>query len=204
MCSSDLAQTLAHSLGKTPTFMIFKNLTTDSYWAVYHKALGVTQGLYLNYTGAAFAASSLWNDTEPNSTHFTVGYNTQTSVAGDNFVVYLFTDSDIFRAFSYTGNGLIDGPFVNLGGKPLGIPFMKNSNFDRDWINQDSARSPFNPVSRLLQPNRVDPDYNTPVFNLNFTSSGFKVANNSGGWNRSGDLMVGLAILESTKYSNAY
>ena len=67
------AQTLAHSLGKTPTFMIFKNLTTDSYWAVYHKALGVTQGLYLNYTGAAFAASSLWNNTEPNSTHFKIG-----------------------------------------------------------------------------------------------------------------------------------
>ncbi|MGL1863655.1 MAG: hypothetical protein OCC46_14110 [Pseudodesulfovibrio sp.] len=196
----DNAQSLSHSLGKAPTFIVVKNLSYASGWRVYHVALGASYALELNDTLAAFGG--VWNGTEPTRTTFDVSYNRATSMAGDEYIAYLFTDSDIFKAFSYTGNLSTDGPFVNLGGKPLSVPFLKNADAATDWLNFDSARSPSNPLNNDLFPNQSYAEGGASRYS--FTSVGFKNILNSATNNGSGNLHVGLAILESTKYSNAY
>lgn len=192
---------VAHSLGKKPTFIVVKRLDAEGSWMCYHTALGATKYVALNLSQPASANVNDWNDTEPTSTVFTLGIDNIVNGNGGSFVAYLFTDSDIFKAFSYTGNGVADGPFVNLGGRPLAIPFLKDVDKVNNWMSYDSARNPFNPVDNALYSglsNAESPDTHIP----DFTSQGFKIASTA--MNDSNHLHVGLAILESTKYSNAY
>lgn len=202
--NSVAGRTISHNLGKTPTFMIVKNLTSAVAWTVYHSALGATRYLQFD-TSAAATASDRWNDTAPTSTTFTVGDSTRVNYNGHEYVAYLFTDSDVFKAFSYTGNGSTDGPFVNLGGRPLAVPFWKDSTTSGiNWLEHSAMQSPHNPSNEYLYPNlaAVEGSSGNDVL---FTSQGMKVANNDGNWNTSGATYVGLAILESAaKYANAF
>ena len=193
---------IAHTLGRAPTFMIVRRTNDVSNWLVYHKDLGATKYLVLNKDSASGASAIYWNNTEPTSTGFTVGADPSVNRATDEYIAYLFTDSDIFKAFSYIGNGLVDGPFVNLGGKLLSVPFWKDTQLGTtDWLNYDAARNPFNPWNTFLRPNLPDVESSSLPW-LYATSNGFKVITN--GQNTNGNLIVGLAILESTKHSNAF
>jgi hypothetical protein len=200
-----VARTVAHNLGKAPTFMIVKRIDAAAWWIVYHVALGATKGLVLQRTDPAATSSGLWNNTEPTSSVFTVGTNAALNALNGSYVAYLFTDSDIFKAFSYTGNGSADGPFVNLGGRPLSIPWFKDSATagGLNWLRYDAAREPFNPIGNYLLPNTSGTEVDLGDY-LSFTSQGVKVNVPNNGWNASGALHVGLAILESTIFSNAY
>lgn len=199
---------IAHGLGKPPTFMVVKNISTSGgYWCVYHSALGATKYLHLESDDAAITGNVVWNDTEPTSTHFTVGASGGVNGnVGDEYIAYLFTDSDIFRSFSYRGNGSVDGPYVLLGGRPLAIPFIKNSEIAINWMNVDGVRSPFSPIAKILYPNLASPETdNGTVGNFAFTGNGFKVILNSSAVNETDDLIIGLAIVEAPqKYSNAF
>lgn len=192
---------ITHSLGKAPTFMIVKNVSLGATgWVIYHAALGATKHLVFE-TSAAITAAYTWNDTEPTSTTFTLGANA--GVNGDEhyYVAYLFTDSDIFRAFSYTGNGNADGPFVHLGGRPLAIPFLKGVG-TTNWFNFDAARNLRNPITRSLLPSASNGEGTDAC--AHFTSNGMKVKTALAGTNTASQVHVGLAILQSTKYSNAF
>lgn len=194
---------IAHDLGKTPTFILIKDLSTDNNWRVYHVALGAGSSLSLNLTNAKNDWTGWWNNTEPTSTHFTVGSHADNNGSGKEYIAYVFTDSDIFKAFSYVGNGSADGPFVNLGGKPLALPFWKNANVAVAWYDVDAVRNPTNKISQELYPS--SPAAETASNTCNFSSNGFKVAHVTTGVNGSGNLHVGLAILESTdKHSNPH
>ncbi len=201
---STVAKNIPHNLGKAPTFIIVKNLSDTKNWTIYHAALGATMGMTFT-TAAASLQSNWWNNTEPTATQFTVGSNNNVNFLGDEYIAYLFTDSDIFKAFSYTGNGNADGPFVNLGGKPLSIPFWKDADAVRQWYNIDTVRNPFNPTKwKSLDPGASSAESEYATNTQIVTAQGLKVATSNGDWNTSGELYVGLAILESTKYSNAF
>lgn len=194
-------QTIAHSLGRAPTFMVVKGLGNAANWAVYHRALGPTRALALT-ADAAVTASSFWADTAPSATHVTLGGANEVNANGYEYIAYLFTDSDVFRAFSYHGNASSDGPFVNLGGRPLAIPFWKNADAVFDWGTQDGVRNPSNPVDRYLGANTSSAE--STYMTATLTSSGFKVIDPEVFGNGAGDLVIGLAMLESIKYSNAF
>lgn len=195
-------QEVSHSLGKIPAMIIVKNLSRVTQWTIYHVALGAT--IYSRFnTEVSAPYTGMWNDTEPTATHFTVGNNDQaTNQNDDEYIAYLFADSDIFKAFSYVGNAANDGPFINLGGKLLSVPFMKNTDAAVYWRNVDSVRNPLNPIASSLYPNTGDIEATRDDFN--FMSTGLKIKTTDSSVNGGGQLHIGLAILESTKYSNAY
>lgn len=199
-------RTVPHSLDKAPTFILVKRLDAVSNWAVYHTAIGPTGRLMINTRDATWTDPSVWNNAEPTATDVVIGISTDVNASGGSYIAYLFTDSDIFKAFSYTGNGVVnDGPFVNLGGKPLAIPFWKNSNdANYNWQNLDARRNPFNRGDKRLQPNTSAAELDGEAFQVDFTSQGFKCRGGGADVNVNGNLYVGLAILESTKYSNAF
>ena len=116
--------TAGHGLGKAPSAMFVKSRDKADYWAVYHSALGATKFLILNTTGAAGTASSLFNNTEPTSTVFTIGTENAINNSGENTIVYCFAEIKGYSKFgSYTGNGSTDGTFVYTGFKPAFVLF---------------------------------------------------------------------------------
>jgi hypothetical protein len=104
------ARTISHSLGVAPKMMIVKDRSTTTDWRVYHSSIngGVSPQNYilkLNTTGAQATDSSIWNNTAPTSSVFSIGTNVEVNANGNNYVAYLFSEVAGFsKAFSYTGN----------------------------------------------------------------------------------------------------
>lgn len=95
---------------------------------------------------------------------------------------------------------------MNLGHKPLAIPFLKKTNGVTSWYSYWSAVNPTNPIDNMLIPNETVGLQSATGLEVDFNSSGFKVISNGDGLNLSSDdVIVGLAILEAPfKYSNAF
>lgn len=190
---SGVETSVGHGFGKPVTFAMVKRRDGEDPWRIYHTALGQAFGLKFDTTAAS---SMSWSNT---ATSFGFSHDAPTG----QYVAYLFTDSDVFKAFSYVGNGLADGPFVSLGGKLLSVPFLKNTtSSSADWQNFDTRRSMTNPVNEGLIPSDNDAEWTGNV--VLATSQGFKVIRPDTWINGAANTVVGLAILESTKYSNAF
>jgi hypothetical protein len=195
------SRSVPHSLNAVPTFMIVKRRDTSGNWVVYHKTMGATQYLYVNTNASAITNIAAWNNTEPTSSNFTVGSGLNT--LNDEYVAYLFTDTDVYQTFTYTGNGAVTGPYVDLGGKPLSIPFLKSASTTTSWLNMDTARNQQNPIDVGLYPDLSNAE---SALTGTFTalSTGLKVSTSSS-LNGNGSVIIGLAILQSDqKYSNAF
>jgi len=82
--------TINHNLGAVPEMMWVKRRSLASDWKVYHSALGNTKHLNLNESIAAATDSSIWNDTTPTASIFTLGYDIKVNGNGDNHIAYLF------------------------------------------------------------------------------------------------------------------
>ena len=68
--------TVGHGLSLTPEIIIVKNrITTDEPWFVYSNA-DPTDFLRLNETDATADNATIWNDTAPTSSVFSIGDNT--------------------------------------------------------------------------------------------------------------------------------
>jgi hypothetical protein len=124
-----------HDLGGVPELMIIKNLESSEHWIAYqHHALNKTDpetdyGI-LDTIGAWADLNTMWNDTTPTSSQFTVGVNGAVNENLKDHVGYLWRSIPGFsKVFSYTGNGNANGPFVHCGFRPKYI-MLKNS----EWL----------------------------------------------------------------------
>jgi hypothetical protein len=104
--------TIGHGLGVKPALIITKNRDASDNWVVQHTSQGAGKAGYLN-TADAFFTSSFWNSTEPTSSVFSVGNQSNVNGSGVKLVAYCFAPVAGYSSFgSYTGNGSADGPFV--------------------------------------------------------------------------------------------
>ena len=112
-----------HTLGCLPGMIWVKHTDGTTNWAVYHKNMTSSnpQNYYLrlNTTDTRIAASTIWNDTAPTETQFTVGDSTYVNQNGAQYVAYVFAggedagsqiygpdeDSEMIKCGTYTGNG---------------------------------------------------------------------------------------------------
>lgn len=204
-----VARTVSHSLGAVPEMIILKNLTSAVGWPVYHKnsnASPATGSVYLN-TSAAFAAdSTLFNNTAPTSSVFTVGPTSWLNANGENFIAYLFRSIPGFSMIgSYTGNGSADGPFVYCGFRPRWL-LVKCVTAVGGWYLYDTARGTYNGTNPRLQPNTSLAE-SAALSDFDILSNGFKCKfSTSGGGelNTSGAVHVFAAFAEAPfKYSNS-
>ncbi len=136
------ARTVTHNLGVAPEMMITKVRTgsTTSNWAVYHKALGATDALFLDLTDATTSWIAFWNNTAPTSSVFSVGGSSYTNNNGGTLVAYLFaTCAGVSKVGSYTGTGTtkqVDCGFT--GGARFVL--IKRTDSTGGWYVWDSAR----------------------------------------------------------------
>jgi hypothetical protein len=193
------AATIGHGLGVAPNMVIVKvraNGGANTAWHVYHSSLANTDYLSLNTT-AAKDTGSIWNNTSPTSSVFSIGSSTWPQVNNNTgtYVAYCFAAVAGYSAFgSYTGNGSTDGPFVYTGFRPRFILIKRSSDVD-DWFMYDTARSPYNPMNLVLSPNSSAAD--TATTNPDNLSNGFKLRSTSGGTNASGSTYIYMALAES-------
>jgi len=145
-------------------------------WVVYHSSISNSQngGIYLNLTNAWNSDSSLWNNTVPTSSVFTVG--TYGSASSVTMVAYCFSEIEGYSKFgSYTGNGVVDGTFVYTGHKPRWIMLKNASAAGNGWIIIDTTRSTFNQTTFTLFPNSSGAETNNTTYAIDIVSNGFKV-----------------------------
>ena len=108
--SSSPPRDIAHDLGCVPGAIWVKCLTANQSWACYHKSLGATRYMHLSDSGAGGTSVAWWNNTEPTSTHFTVGYDGQVNENNQEYVAYVFAggESTAATARSINFNGSSD------------------------------------------------------------------------------------------------
>jgi hypothetical protein len=135
-----VARTVAHNLGVVPEMMIVKNRSIVAVWRVYLASLGATQNVQLDQPSAAGTVTSIWNNTAPTSSVFTVGTAGGVNGSGESLVAYLFaTCAGVSKVGSYTGTGTtlqIDCGFT--GGARFVL--IKRTDSTGDWYVWDSAR----------------------------------------------------------------
>ena len=194
------ARTISHGLGVAPNMIIVKARTTastDQGWPVYHSAntaAPATDYLLLNSPAATADLDTVWNDTAPTSSVFSVGTNALVNTNNDTYVAYLFSAVVGYSSFgSYTGNGSADGPFVYTGFRPRFI-LIKRSDGSGNWLMLDSIRLGYNASNNVIQANLVNAEgaYNY----CNILSNGFKIQGTDASGNTSGSTYVYYAVAE--------
>jgi len=195
------ARTVSHSLSAVPHMMHIKNRENTGGggtegWLAYHKAVGATKSAgHLNSTGVPHDHTDYFNDVEPTSSVFTVGAGDNGNNSGEDNIAYLWTSIQGFSKFgSYTGNGSADGTFVYTGFRPAFV-VIKQTNSTGNWMLWDSKRLGYNPNQNEMYANTSHAEQTDDRIDL--LSNGFKLLENTAGFNGSGDTHIFMAFAEA-------
>lgn len=134
------ARTVAHNLGVAPELMIVKARSLAANWQVYSAALGNASRLILASSAGAATPTTVWNNTTPTASVFSVDSAGVVNGSGNTYVAYLFAScSGVSRVGSYTGTGATQ--VINCGFTG-GARFVliKATSTTGDWYVWDSAR----------------------------------------------------------------
>ena len=197
------SKTVSHNLGVVPEMMIRKERQDNlGSWFVYHTGVASdpeTDYLNLNTSAAAVDLATIWNDTAPTSSQFTVGSDSQLNENTDTYVTYLLASlSGLCDIGSYIGNGAANGPFVYTGGRPAFVLVKESSAANGSWSMVDAARDPQNRATTnvlLADANNAEADTSARG-HMDRLATGFKIRTTDGETNQSGQTYVYLAILE--------
>ena len=193
--------TVGHGLGAVPKMIITKDRNNSNAWYVYHVGIGNTHGLRLSTTDAKEDDATLWNDTTPTSSVFSVSSNTGTNRSSNPIIAYCFTNISGYSKFGgYTGNGNANGTFVHTGFKPAFV-LLKNADEVEQWWIFDNKRNAYDGNFRYysLNPNATSAEGTTSGDNnhIDFLSNGFKLRTTAQQLNGASDNFIYMAFAES-------
>lgn len=137
--------TVSHNLGSTPGFIIVKRTSLAEDWTCYHVGVpGTANYIQLNKNDAYASNSSVFNNTAPTDSVFTVGSSDRTNTLGETYVAYLFASDSggfgddgsesIIKCGSFTGNATVD-----VGFEPQWVMVKRTDNIG-NWFIQDTMR----------------------------------------------------------------
>ena len=207
-------RTVAHNLGAAPAVMLIKRTSASGDdWAVYHSGLGATKLIALNTTGASLTNPWL-TDTAPTDSVFTLNNYGFINASGSDYVAYLFAsdaggfgddgDENIIKCGSYTGNGSTDGPVVDVGFEPQWL-LIKRTTSTENWPIYDNMRGmAVGGTDTILIANGNNSESSYAGQNdFDLTATGFRLVNNSGRVNASGNNYIYIAIRRPMKTPEA-
>ena len=194
--NSTSGATVGHGLGATPKIVIVKWRNSAGEWYVYSPYIGATNFLRLNANAASAAASSVWNNTDPNSTTFTLGNDGAVNGSGSNYIAYCFAEKKGFSRFgSYVGNGSNDGSYIHLGFKPAWVMIKRSSDGTDRWTILDNKRDSFNVSNTGVYADDSQAENSTTTEQgLDILSNGFKIRNSNTKTNTSGATYIYMAF----------
>ena len=189
-------RTISHNCGAIPKMMIVKKRSDGDNWSVYHQATGAGNFTILNTTAASAGSSTMWNNTTPTASVFSLGNKGEVNANGQTFIAYLFADIKGYSKFgSYTGNGNADGTFVYTGFKPAFF-IAKKTNATDHWMIKDNKRPDYNPNYALYANLSNAEDTSSNLFG-DFVSNGIKLKGTGGSQNQSGASYIYMAFAEN-------
>jgi hypothetical protein len=194
---------VGHGIGIAPSVVIVKSRSNALAWTFGHISIGFDKFLVLNTTAATTTASSVWQNTAPSSTVFTIGNAGGVNTSSATYVAYCFSPVAGYSAFgSYTGNGSTDGPFVFTGIRPAYLLIKRTDTTDQ-WTIFDNTRSPSNVAGKILYANLSNAE-DTSTDGVDMLSNGFKVRATFSNINASGGTFIYMALAQNPfKYSLA-
>ncbi len=193
-------KTINHSLGATLKLKMIKNLDAADSWKVYHSGVASdpeTDYLVLDTNTNAVDDNTVWNDTAPTSTQFTIGTHTDVNTNAENYIAYLFADVAGFSKFGYyTGDATNPGPTITTS-FPVGFVIIKgvDNTAGQQWYMYDKARDPTNPADRALFCNAASAE--SGYAGVDFDPTGFQIRNTGPALNESGKRYVYAAFAEA-------
>ena len=105
--------TVGHGLNAAPELIIIKNRDVAWDWLVGHEAVGWTKYIQLSQSNSATTSSTIWTNTAPTSSVFTLGSNPRSNDNTEPHIAYCFAPVAGYSAFGqWEANGSDgDGPF---------------------------------------------------------------------------------------------
>ena len=192
-------RTLSHSLSAVPQMYIVKERgASGEAWNVYTKTLGEGNYVMLSSTNASAASSTLFNNTAPTSSVFSVGADAGTNGNTKTYVAYLFAEKQGYSKFgSYTGNGNADGTFVYTGFSPAWV-MIKRTTGAYNWMIFDNKRNTFNVIDNRLLANTYGAEVTgSSTHILDFVSNGFKIRSSNSAIGGGADPYIYMAFAEN-------
>jgi len=186
--------TIGHGLGATPKCFIIKKTSGTSAWSMYHESVGNTAFMTMNSDAASTTGSTVWNNTSPTSSVFSVGTADNGNASGATYIGYFFAEKRGYcKIGEYIGNGSTWGPFINCGFRPAFMMIKRHSNTG-SWLILDNKRDPINQMGKGLFPHLSNVE--ATGYNWNFLSNGFKPRVSGSGENGSGSNYLYMAFAE--------
>ena len=152
----------------------------QGHWYVYHEKMATdpqTDYILLNTTAAKVDNNTIWNDTAPTSTVFSIGTGVGVNESLNTYISYAFSEIEGYSHFgTYEGDGNTtgQGPFNYTGFQPEFVIF-KNVDRAVSWMAMTSKFGP-NPNKWELLPDTNGVMGSTfPA--INFLSNGFRIVN---------------------------
>jgi hypothetical protein len=213
--SGSAGATVGHGLSQTPDLIIIKNRSAITNWVVNSPITnsGFTEwALKLDLDQATSTDSTIWNNTAPTSSVFTLGTAGESNRNNpDNYIAYCFHSVEGYsKVGSYTGNGATDGPFIYTGFKPAFLMVKLVTAASGYWVMFDNKRDPDNPTGRVFYANETSISTDVSSYTpYDLLSNGFKSRipagnGNEASYNSSGQTYLYLAFAESPfKTANA-
>jgi hypothetical protein len=203
--------TVGHGLGVAPKWVVVKrrNGGGTENWMVYHAAITTPNAnpgnnrMLLNLVNASNTDSTIWNNTNPTSSVFSIGTSSEVNANTGTYVAYCWAEIAGFSKFgSFTGNGSVDGPFVYTGFRPSFF-MIKRTDVSSDWFMLDDQRPTFNIIGAgnggQLAANQSYAESTLSLYDIaDFLSNGIKVRCDMtyGYWNASGGTYIYMAFAE--------
>lgn len=148
-------RTVPHNLGSVPGCIMVKNLTTNVGWRVYHRGTDASSPgnyyLVLDNKDARAPGSSIFQDTPPTASEFSIGDNGSVNTLNENYVAYLFAHDAGGFGEDGTNNSIQCGTYdgttssqmINIGWQPQWIMTKGVSGTGSDntnWVITDIVR----------------------------------------------------------------
>ena len=180
--------------------IIVKSTSLTANWMVYHSSIATdaeTDYLNLNNINMPGDNNTIWNDTAPTSSVFSLGNNTDVNGSGSTYVAYCFADVKGYCKFgSYLGNASSEGPFVYTGFRPKTV-LVKNTATTNSWNLMDSSRGGPNTMDHAIYTNSNSADSaDIANWEIDFFSTGFKIRAHEGEMNGDGNSIIYMAWAE--------
>jgi hypothetical protein len=194
------ARTVPHALNIAPGFIMVFRTDVAQRCIAYHVSAGAGNWLpFVSGSAAATASTTMWNNTAPTASVFSLGNDTA-NTAGGSYVAYLFahdTGPDgLIQCGSYAGNtGTF--PSVTLGWEPQFIIFKPNV-AAIDWSMLDELRDMnYNHSARFLI--NVSSSESALGNAVAPTATGFRLLTTSNNFNPNGSFVYYVAIRRRRK-----
>ena len=170
--------TIGHGLSAAPEFIINRNYTDTQPWTIYHVSMGNTKHMNIDDATPEETLSTVWNDTSPSSTVFSVGSTAGANGNGQSMITYCWRPIQGFSKFGkYKGDD--QRPFINCGFSPALIIIKRKAGANGSWYMFDTGRSTLNPATVALIANSANAESTSYSFDL--YSNGFRVMSSSDG-----------------------